>query len=504
MIKVSYYDESRIRIDTDLDVHRSISDHFTFMAPGYKFSPKYKAGIWDGKIRLYNLMTKTLPQGLLSQLIRYLQSSKVEFTVDKELNPFSGLDLSDISSFIESLNLHARGQKIEIKDHQIKAITQALKKKKTLLLSPTSSGKSLILYVYIRYQIEKLGNNVVLMVPTTQLVEQMTEDFKEYSVENGWSVDENVCKVYSGQEKRLDKPLIVSTWQSIYSLAKRNKPLLGALIEQTGVLCCDEAHQYKATEILGLCEQFKNSDWKLGVTGTIEDTKVNVLQLTGLFSDPYKVISTKELMEQGIVSDLDINVVLLKYPEHVTKSLTRSFDWDKEINFLISNEHRTRFIAQLASKLDGVTLILFTFIGKHGDHLNRVLTEMNHDNDTVIKYVHGSSDVEDREEVRKMASSGKRMIILASSSLFSTGTNIPAISNIIFAMPSKSSIRIRQSIGRGLRLHESKSSCVVYDIADDLRSDKFINSTYRHMLERLDIYRQDEFDFKIKDIKLYE
>lgn len=503
MINISYHDESSVKVQAERDVHLMISDHFTFMSPGYKFSPKFKAGLWDGKIRLYNLKSKTLPQGLLSKLIRLLQSRNEEFTVEKTLSPFSGLDLSDLPEFIESLNLHARGEKIQVKDHQINAITQALKKKKSLLLSPTSSGKSLILYVYIRYQIDKLGNNVVLMVPTTQLVEQMAEDFKEYSIENGWSVDENVCKIYSGQEKRLDKALIVSTWQSVYSIAKRNKRLLGDLIEQTGVLCCDEAHQYKATEILGLCEQFKKSEWKLGVTGTIEDSKVNVLQLTGLFSDPYKVISTRELMDQGIVSKLDIEVLLLSYPEYVTKSLTRSFDWEKEINFLISNEARNRFIVNLASRLNGVTLILFTYIGKHGDAINKLLCEQIQDG-TTIKYVHGSSDVEDREEVRKLASSGQRMIILASSSIFSTGTNIPAISNIIFAMPSKSSIRIRQSIGRGLRLHESKSVCTVYDIADDLRSDKFMNATYRHMLERLDIYRQDEFDFKIRPMKLVD
>lgn len=500
--KIKFHTNSHLRIETDYETNKLISDFFTFYSPGYKYSPKYKAGIWDGKIHLYHLGTKLLPVGLLSMLIKFLSKNGITFTTDKELNPFSGLDLSQLDMYIKGLNLYSRGEPIELHTHQLDGITQALKKKKSLLLSPTSSGKSLILYVFIRYQIEVLGNNVVLMVPTTQLVEQMYSDFKEYSEGNGWDVEANTTKIYSGQERRLDKPLIISTWQSVYSIGKRNKRLYDTLVSQTDVLCCDEAHQYKAKEILDLCAGFKESEWKLGVTGTIDDSKINVLQLTGLFSEPYKVITTKELMDIGLVSDLDINVLVLEYPNYVKDSLVRGFKWDDEINFLVTNQTRNRFIANLATRLKGVTLILFTFIGKHGDQLNDMLQEMNSTTGTTVKYINGGTEVEDREAVRKLAASGENMIILASSSLFSTGTNIPTITNIIFAMPSKSSIRIRQSIGRGLRLHKSKNVCTIYDIADDLRSDRYMNRTYSHMLERLDIYRKDEFDFKMKSIKL--
>jgi replicative superfamily II helicase len=210
------------------------------MVPGYKFSPKFKAGIWDGKIRLYNLSTKLLPIGLLKSLMRLLSSNNIQFSVDKELSPFSGLDLSEIDKFIQGLNLHARGVPVEAKNYQIAAVKEALKNKKKLLLSPTSSGKSMILYIYIRYQIDVLGNDVVLIVPTTQLVEQMYEDFKDYSSGNEWPVDEISCRIYAGKEKLLDRRLVISTWASIVSIMKRDRKSTEVILNKTGALCCDD------------------------------------------------------------------------------------------------------------------------------------------------------------------------------------------------------------------------------------------------------------------------
>lgn len=502
---LKYLDETSIKVhSSDLEVHKIISDHFTFMVPGYKFSPKFKAGIWDGKIRLYNLSTKLLPIGLLKSLMRLLTSNNIQFSVDKELSPFSDIDLSEIDNFIHRLNLHARGVPVEAKNYQIAAVKEALKNKKKLLLSPTSSGKSMILYIYIRYQIDVLGNDVVLIVPTTQLVEQMYEDFKDYSSGNGWSVDEMSCKIYAGKEKLLDRRLVISTWASIVSIMKRDRKSTEVILGKTGALCCDEAHQYKAEVVSEMCAKFNRTPWKLGVTGTIdESSKVNVLQLTGLFSEPTTVISTKELQDIGVVSRADIRVTLLEYPEYVREKITKGSDWDKEKDFLITNPYRNSFIADLAMNCKGVTLILFTYIGKHGDLLFKELESKasEYGAKRQIKYIHGQTDIEDREEVRNLAKE-EDIIILASSSLFSTGTNIPAIENIIFAMPTKSSIRVRQSIGRGLRLSKNKTSCRVFDIADDLRYENYTNSTYRQMLSRLDIYRAEEFDFSIKPVKL--
>jgi hypothetical protein len=253
---------------------------------------------------------------------------------------------------------------------------------------------------------------------------------------------------------------------------------------------------------MDLCAQFKNSPWKLGVTGTIDDAKINVLQLTGLFSEPYTVTTTKVLMELGIVSDLEIEILLLQYPDYVKQGIVRGLKWEDEINFLVANNTRNTFIANLATNLKGVTLVLFTFIDKHGDELYSMMKKNCTDGGPVVKYVHGTSAVKDREEVRKLAERGGDIVILASSSIFSTGTSIPLIENIVFAMPTKSSIRVRQSIGRGLRLHENKTKCVVYDIADDLRSDRFMNRTYEHMLQRIEIYQKEEFKYSLRNLQL--
>ncbi len=502
MIHFNEFNESHLKIScVDFGIDQELSDFFCFFMDGYRFTPKYKEGIWDGKIRLYDLRTKTLPKGLLKVAIRFCKDRDYPFTIDPSLNPKTYIKREDVEAFINSVEITSGGKHISIRDYQIDAIVKSFETYRNILVSPTSSGKSLILYMKIRYHIDVLGHNVLLIVPSTQLVEQMLSDFIDYSSVNNWDVEGNAQILYAGKEKAFTKRLMISTWQSIHAMMKNNPAQFKSIVEKTDVACFDEAHGYKADAVLSTMSKFIFTKWRTGTTGTLDDKKLNQLQLTGLIGEPYQVITTKELMDAGAITKLDTKVIILDYPDHVKKEM-KGMDYKAEINYLVGNSQRNHFIKDIALKCKGNTLILFSFVGKHGNVLNEIITAEA--GDKPVYYVHGGVDVKDREDIRKIINTENNAILIANSKLFSTGTNIPAIENIIFAMPTKSTIRVRQSIGRGLRLKSGKTRCYLFDIADDLSTGKYRNHTLNHLTERLAIYDKEQFDYEVNKVKLPE
>jgi superfamily II DNA or RNA helicase len=119
-----------------------------------------------------------------------------------------------------------------------------------------------------------------------------------------------------------------------------------------------------------------------------------------------------------------------------------------------------------------------------------------------VFFVDGDVETEIREEIRKIMETENDAIVVASFGTFSTGTNIRNLHNIIFASPSKSRVRNLQSIGRGLRQSDGKEMATLYDIADDLRHKKRMNFTLQHFVERVKIYNEEKFPFKIYNIGL--
>lgn len=493
-------DEQFLIIRTkDFGIDQEMSEYFSFFVDGYKFTPKFRSGQWDGKIRIFDLRTKKLPKGLLKIAVRFCKDRNYTFQIDPDLNPKTNISIGDIEDFVDSIDVTTRGKNISVRDYQLRAIIQQLSYYRNLLISPTSSGKSLILYYKLRYHIDVLQHRCVLIVPTTQLVEQMYSDFKDYSSENGWDVDDNVQLLYSGKEKFFSKNLMISTWQSLAAMSKHNPDKFQHICDTTDLLAMDEAHQFKSDVTMSTANKFYRAKWRTGTTGTLDDSKINKLQLIGLMSEPFQVITTRELMDQNSVVQLDIKVCKLQYPNWLKDQLI-GMDYKAEINYLVTYEPRNKFIADLAKNTKGVTLVLYTYIEKHGAVLFELIKQRCPNR--TVKFIHGGVDVDEREEVRRVADEDPECIIIASSAIFSTGTNIPAIENVIFAMPTKQTIRVRQSIGRGLRLRAGKKKCTLFDVGDDLQFKSYTNTTLRHMFSRIEIYEKEQFDFTVHSIDI--
>jgi superfamily II DNA or RNA helicase len=333
------------------------------------------------------------------------------------------------------------------------------------------------------------------------LVEQLFTDFEDYSGINGWCAEDNIQTLYSGKEKVFSKSVMISTWQSLTAMMKNQPEQFRELTRNVDVAIFDEAHTYKAAAVLQTMEKFIDTEWRTGTTGTIDNNKINELSLVGLMGPLFRVISTKELMDAGQVTELKIKALMLKYPEHVRKAM-KGMTYQQEVDFIIGSQQRNHFIAGLTKACAGNTLILFNFVERHGSVLYELVQQKLEGSGRSIYFIHGGTDVDSREEIRHTVEKEKDAVIIATASLFSTGINIPSIQNIVFAVPSKSTIRIRQSIGRGLRLKQGKSQCNLYDIVDDLSYKSWNNTTLKHFQERVAVYDSEQFNWTLLNIDL--
>lgn len=485
-----------VKVICERGLAQELSEFFTFFVPGFQFTPAYRNKIWDGKIRLFDLRNFEVYHGLLPYIESFCTERDYTFEYG-DPRPDLTDDYSEYlaDKFIKELDVQSRGQDIDVRDYQKTAFVTAMRNRRALFLSPTASGKSLIIYLLVRQFLSyKNCKKGLIVVPTTSLVEQLYNDFADYSTSNGFPVSENVHRVYQGRDKNSDLPVIVSTWQSIYQLPKE-------YFEQFDFVIGDEAHLFKAQSLTKILTQCINTKYRIGLTGTLDGTKTHKLVLEGLFGPVSKVTTTKELMDNKQVADFTIKCLILKHDDEICKAM-KGKKYQDEIEYLVLNENRNKFIKNLAVSLNGNTLILYQYVDKHGKILYDMIRNTKNIGDRNIFFVYGKTDTEIREEIRRITETLNDAIIVASYGTFSTGINIRNLHNIIFASPSKSRVRNLQSIGRSLRLGENKDKAVLYDIADDLRYKEYMNFTLKHFVERTKIYNEEKFTYKIYKIGL--
>ena len=491
-ITIEKLDEVYMRVFSDAGVEQELADFFTYEYPGAKFTPQFRARLWDGKVRLYDQVRKTLYIGLLQYVEEFCNRNSYELVYTTPITHSNGITHDNVQEFAEWLNPHGRGKPIEIRDYQVEAVKTALDKERTLLISPTASGKSFIIYTTMRWHLQH-NRKCIIIVPTTSLVEQLYADFEDYSSANGFSTKDYVQKLYSGFTKDFTRDVLITTWQSIYLQPK-------SWFKQFDVIFGDEAHQFKAKSLIGVMEKMDQIRYRIGTTGTLDNKKIHRLVLEGVFGPVHRVTTTKALMDTQKLAQLNIMCVVLKYSEEIRKA-RKNNTYQEEMDFIVGHYPRNKFIRNLTVKSKGNTLVLFQFVEKHGKILYDMIKEKAHE-DRKVFFVYGGTDTSDREAIRHITEGENDAIIIASYGTFSTGINIPSIENVIFASPSKSTIRNLQSIGRGLRLNEGKTVCNLYDLADDLHWKSWKNHTLNHAAERYKTYAEEQFDLKLVEVNL--
>ena len=470
-------------VKTEPNISRELSDFFTFEVPGARFMPQYRKRIWDGKIRLYNMINGEIYYGLIPYIEEFAKRNDIDIQYEGELNATEyAIEPRVLDGFIRNVRPKSNGKTLQLRDYQRNAVVHAIRNNRSLLLSPTASGKSLVIYLLSRWY---ESSRVLILVPTTSLVEQMYTDFLDYGY-----LESKMQKIYQGYTKDISSEVTISTWQSLYKMPRK-------FFEQFGCILGDEVHLFKAKSLTNIMNKMHQTQYRHGFTGTLDGTQTHRLVLEGLFGSVNRVTSTKELMEKKTLAKLKIKCIVLQYPDS-DKKFMKDQSYQDEVDLLVRDERRNKFIVNLTNHLKGNTLVLFQFVEKHG----AVLYDMMKDLDRKVFYVHGGTDTETRENIREITEKEKNAIIVASYGTFSTGINIRNLHNVVFSSPSKSRIRVLQSIGRGLRTTNDKTGATLLDIADDLTWKSKQNFTLRHFMERINIYNEEEFDYEIKNLPI--
>ena len=486
-LSANYLNDVYMRVNADAGISQELADFFTFKVPGYQFMPAYRNKMWDGNIRLYNRRNNTLYAGLIDYVKEFAETRDYDITIDPDLEIEDSFSVKDANDFIKELNpVH------KPRDYQLQAFVKCVRSKRKLVLSPTASGKSFIIYLLTKWY----QSPTLIIVPTISLVHQMKGDFIDYGCP-----EDQIYTIQGGVDKQTDSNIVISTWQSIHKLPK-------TWFDRFDIVIGDEAHLYKAKSLTGILEKMPNTPFRFGFTGTLDGTHTHKLVLEGLFGSVHQVITTKELIEQKHLAEFKIKALILKYTD-ATRFDMKKKTYNEEIDFLMQCPERNNFIKNLALSLNGNTLILYHQVDKHGKLLYNLIKQKV-DEGRKVFFVHGGVDGQEREQIRAITEEEQDAIIVASYGTFSTGINIRRLHNVVFASPTKSRIRTLQSIGRGLRKGggdkakglEAKQQATLFDIADDLTWKTRVNYTLKHFLERMKYYTGEKFPYKVHNIEI--
>jgi superfamily II DNA or RNA helicase len=476
---ITKVNEVYMQIESEAVIRQELHDFFSFAVPGAKFMPAFKNRMWDGKINLFNTMTKELYLGLLPYVEHFAVERDYSIEASEEINAQENFSLNEGKEYISNLKL-----KLIPRDYQTDAFVHCIRNHRGLIVSPTASGKSFIIYLLAEYYQKK----TLLIVPTISLVHQMRSDFIEYGMH-----EDDIHIIMSGEEKTTDRSVVISTWQSIYKMRKD-------YFADFDVVIGDECHQFKAKSLTSIMTKLVNCKYRFGFTGTLDGTETNKLVLEGLFGKAKQFVKTKELIDSDHLSAFKIKCLVLKHTDE-EKKLASKMNYQNEMDYIVGHNRRNKFIQNLTISLNGNTLLLFQYVDKHGKILYDMISKKVQEGRKVF-FVYGGTDADTRENIRAITENETNAIIIASYGTFSTGINIRNLHNIIFASPSKSRIRNLQSIGRGLRKGDAKDKATLFDISDDLRHKAKVNYTLNHFAERVKIYNSEEFQYKIYNINL--
>lgn len=503
-IIIKKHNEFDMLVEADTGITEDIYDFFKFVDPNHNPGPWTK---WDGVIRLFNKKTHRLPIGLLWYLMQWSINMGYSVSLDPQIKD-KGDPVQIDRWFGKQVISNDKGLRIDPHWYQEEIVKDVLLIKRRTAIAATAAGKSLIAYLLAKYHVEHNEGKFLLLVSNVSLAEQMEENFYEYSQLNDFDVENNVHKIYSGKEKTTDKQIVISTWQSLYEIADSGDK---AYFKDFTFFVGDECHEAKGKSIQNIGKALVNANYRLGLTGTLHESKCPKLQIESIFGKAKHFVGVKTLQNEGKAAKSKIFVCELAYNDadkrflyneqkktKERKTLGKAEFYKKEVDFLVEHRGRNQLIVNMANKLGGNTLILFNYVENHGIPLHKMFVDSKGGRKYHI--IHGGVKIEDRTTIKNEMEDTTGNVLLASYATFAKGINIKRIDNIIFASPSKSKIRVLQSLGRGLRLHVDKEHLKLFDLADNLIWSGRKNVTYKHMHERIRYYNKEQLSYSKVDL----
>ncbi len=467
MVNLYLHDSLNVKIETDdWNYLRAVKDHFSYYVKNYKFMPRYKAGIWDGKISLFNGSNQTIPFGLTLKLLKYHK---------KEWNDIPYTISPDVKSLFTGIKPeYTKDLLFPPYEYQDDCISTCLSASKGIIRSATASGKSVMISYVMRELWEKnLIKNGIIIVPSIGLVTQFYNDMDDYGI------DMSLIGRVGDDWREWDKPMVISTWQSLQNVPEHMERMDGVVV--------DEVHGAKADVLSGLLKQAPNARFRYGFTGTMPSSLLEQNQVISYLGPVLREYGSVELAKLGYVSKCLINRIHVDYNEKPKGTYNDIKD------FCFNNTFRLGVIKNIIKGTEGNILLLVGKVEDEGEVLKQLLLEDENFSNHEIEFLSGKDSGDDREKWRKYMDASKNTILIATYGIFQQGINIKSLSNLILASPFKSKIRVLQSIGRTLRLHaDKKNGAFIWDICDNV---KYLSN---HADIRLKHYNMEGFDIEDK------
>ena len=486
--KLIIKDEVNVKIEgLDLGDRKTLMKMFEHEVPGARYLPSVKLGRWNGKTSYFSLGGSTYIN-LLPEILPLLDQAGYDIELDDTRDYQTTFSFNKVSedTFKHKVwpSKHPMaGQPIVLRDYQIEIINNYLTNLQSLQEMATGAGKTLITAA-LSSSVESYGRSIVI-VPNTSLVTQTEADYINLGLDVG---------VYYGGRKEYDKTHTICTWQSLGNMLKKTKAdeaevPFNEFIE--GVVCVivDEVHQAKADVLKSLLTGVMSRiPIRWGLTGTIPKAKVESMSLIVSLGPVIGSLSASTLQEMGVLSNCHVNIVQLQDSVEFT-------NYQSELKFLTSDNHRMTKIAELAStvKDTGNTLILVDRI-EAGQLLHLKLEELGVAEENVV-FVSGGTKGTTRTEHYDDIATATNKIIIATYGVAAVGINIPRIFNVMLLEPGKSFVRVIQSIGRGIRKAEDKDFVQIWDITSSCKFAK------RHLTQRKAFYKDANYPFSIEKLK---
>jgi len=508
-----------ILIESSKGEYNQLKLFLTRKVKNYRFQKRYKLGVWDGSIDYFK--NGFIDFGLWQEVYQCCKEYGYPFVIEnKEQFPINkDITKEQLQEFVDEFYKDHKtkdGDPFMPYEHQVDAIFQLLKYQFGILEIATAGGKSLVFGTLLFYYLKNVNPDAkfLLIVPNISLVTQFYNDLNDYNYgfnegDNKTPLEIRIDEVMSDKPRKYrdeeKKPNIyIGTYQSLEKWPRE-------WFRQFDVVATDEAHTAKAKTLISiLTRTFGSAKIRFGMSGTYPSpSSVEILTIESLLGPKLVNISAKNLIDKGLISAVKIKVILLhhdnrKFAEGVYNIRKRG---DGQRAYLLEKEYasnsakRKTFIKKLVDKFTTNSLLLFHNI-EYGTELYNYIKDNCQKKD--VFYIDGSTSMEKREYIKKKMedTSGDPKILVASFGTTSTGVNIKAITNIVFTQSFKSDQVIRQSIGRGLRLHSEKDKLVVFDLVDVFHSE-YKTVLWRQYESRMtEIYKRQKYPFDELKIKL--
>lgn len=483
---------------------RQIRFSFKRRIQNWRWHPLVKKKIWDGYITFIDRYNR-IPIGLWNELNLICKKFELDLHID-DIGKILDTDITPenfeewVWDFFKDHPKHCKGGSKEIRDYQIKSAYNILKFRRSSSEIATSAGKTLIIFMVFAYLMEtKKANRLMIVVPNTSLILQTMEDFDDYNSHK--RLNFAVQPIHGGTDKRkTESECVIGTFQS---LVKREEEWFDGI----DAVCIDEAHYTNAKSVKDIIAKSNDLTYSFGLSGTLkkQEDSADHYTLQAYLGPFVNDISANFLISNDYATKVFVKVIRMKYLEVEIKQKLRQlrerkheFEGSELLNLekkvVIENRRRFSYICQFMARSTKNSLILFSDV-KYG-YGRKIYDWLRNNTDKQVYYVDGGTDVKLRERYFEKMENEENILLVASFGTLSTGISINNIFNIFLTESYKSDRIIRQTIGRGMRLHEEKDRVTIYDFVDDFTlGDE--NYLLKHSKERIRTYKTQKFPYKI-------